>query len=329
MTRARALCLLLPVAAMVACLASGTGPASADSPVLSFTINESLTNGSIELGTPNGARVCTGEGDALTCTQPMGISTSYRFNVSITETGTGTPGRMIGGCSVMYAGVTTTYANRNGTQNATGSEDCDLHFVFGADEAWAGMHEGRVLVDAMETDTFTFTVTRGTGKFAGLSGSWSVSAPNPWEVPGPIGSKGETSVSIRPHALQAIARAGTAVHPRKDGDEAIGIPLSTAPHADVTSLGLLAPTNAAAKAEVAAAAGSTCKGTMTAGKKVIALPAKKVPAKSGFVVLKTFPSGSLKGVTGWKLHVTCTLKGKSVVIDRDLSTFAVVPNAPV
>lgn len=328
MTRVRALSLLLPIAA-AALLTSGTGTSSAAGPMLGFTINESLTNGSIELGTPNGERVCTGEGDALTCTQPMGISTSYRFNVSITETGTGAPGRMIGGCTVMYAGTTTTYANRNGTQNATGSEDCDLHFVFGADEAWAGMHEGRVLVDAMETDTFTFTMTRGTGKFAGLSGSWSMSAPNPWEVPGPIGSKGEPIPTVAFHAMRAVAQAGTAIHPRADGDASIGIPLSTAPHADVTSLGLLAPTNAAAKAEVAAAAGSTCKGTMTAGKKVIALPAKKVPANSGFVVLKSFPSGALKGVAAWKLHVTCTLKGKSIVVDRALTTFAVVPNAPV
>lgn len=64
-----------------------------------------------------------------------------------------------------------------------------------------------------------------------------------------------------------------------------------------------------------------------AGKKVIALPAKKVPASAGSITLKSFPSGSLEGVAAWKLNVVCTLKGKSTTTVRNLKTFEVVPNA--
>lgn len=317
---------LLPALALAATALATASPASADPPTLRFTLNESLTNGSIELGTPNGEPVCTGEGETLACSTPMGISTSYSFNASITEAGTGTAGRLIGSCAVMYAGLMHTFATTTGSYDATGSEDCDLHFTFGpGDEAWGGMHEGRVLSGTVETDTFTLTMTRGIGKFAGLSGVLTMSAPNPWTPPPPIGVASATP-TLRATALSMIARAG--VHPAQDGPQTIGVPLSKKPVADVTSLGLLAPTNAGARVVVAAAAGASCGGSMTAGKRTIALPAKKVPAKAGQVTLKSFAAGDLQGVASWKLHVTCTLKGKKVSVDRTLSTFAVVPDAP-
>ena len=170
---ARRLVTFIPAAAVVAAaLAFAAPPATAAPTTLNFSIDPGQESASgITLGAPNGEQSCSGEGDAMVCNQPMGISTSYSIDASITEVGTGVKGRLDGTCTVMYAGITTTYVGRTGSSNATGSEDCDLHFTFGpGDEAWGGMHQARVLADNTETSTFTITITRGTGKFQGLSG---------------------------------------------------------------------------------------------------------------------------------------------------------------
>lgn len=277
----------------------------------------------ITLGELRGEAVCTGKPGDLTCVAPIGTHVSYALTEGVVEGDTGRAGTMDIACTVMYAGTQTTFSTRSGLVNATGSEDCDLHLDFGSgDEVWGAMHQQRTLVNNFETSTFSFRFTRGTGKYAGFSGQWELPGSGMWDPPGPI-SGDPTTAAPAPRIASALA---TLAAPREDESFAITVDRSKKPLVDVTSMGLLAPDNDASKVAVTAAAGATCKGTLTAGQRVIALPAKKISARGGAVVLKSLPAGALKGAKVWKLRVSCG--PKSVPFVSTINTFEVLPDKP-
>jgi hypothetical protein len=267
----------------------------------------------------------------------MGISTSYSLDAAIVEGGTGTPGRLTGSCTVMYAGVYTNYWSSPGSADATGSEDCDLRLSFGAgDEVLGGMHQQRTLVSNVETSTFVLTLTRGTGRYDGYSGVMTYTDTRSRTAGPPLSESnsggdsdggGGGATALDPQRIAGLVALALNRVPRADnGDgQSIAVAASKKPVVDVTSLGLLAPINADAKVAVSAAAGSKCSGSLTAGKKRISLPTKTVQAKGGALVLKSLPSGALNGAAQWNLAVTCTLKGKSTTFKRVLRTFEVLP----
>lgn len=301
--------MLVPVAT-----ATAAPPAS-----LSFTPTGDV-GPSITLGDLQGEPVCTGESGDLTCVAPIGTHVSYALTEGIIEGDTGRTGTLDISCTVMYAGTQTTFSTRTGLLNGTGSEDCDLHLDFGSgDEVWGGLHQQRNLVNNFETSTFSFRFTRGTGKYAGFSGQWELPGSGMWDAPGPI-SGGRFTAAPAPRIASALA---TLAESREDESFAVTVDRSKKPLVDVTSMGLLAPENDASKVAVTAAAGAICKGTLTAGKKVIALPAKKISGKGGAVVLKSLPAGALKGAKVWKLRVTCG--PKSVPFVSTINTFEVLP----
>ena len=326
---------------LVAALAVTALPASAAPPdSLSFSIvGGEPGGGNIELGTPQGNPVCTGSAETadMTCVTQMGISTSYSLDAAIVEGGTGTPGRLTGSCTVMYAGVYTNYWSSPGSADATGSEDCDLRLAFGpGDEVFGGMHQQRTLVSNVETSTFVLTLTRGTGRYAGFSGVMTFTDTSSWTAGPPLSESnpgagddggGSGGTTLDPQRLAGLFALALTRVPRADdgGGQSIAVPVSRKPIVDVTSLGLLAPVNADAKVAVSAAAGSKCSGALTAGKRRIALPAKTVQAKGGALVLKSLSAGALNGAAQWNLAVTCTLKGKSTTFKRVLRTFEVLP----
>jgi len=274
----------------------------------------------ITLGELRGEAVCTGESGDLTCVAPIGTHISYAVTEGVIEGGTGRVGTIDIACTVMYAGTQTTFSTRTGLLNGTGSEDCDLHMDFGSgDEVWGGLHQQRNLIDNFETSTFSFRFTRGTGKYAGFSGQWELTGSGMWDPPGPISSD-QLTAAPAPRIASALA---TLMAPREDESFVVTVDRSKKPLVDVTSMGLLAPENDASKVAVTAAAGATCKGTLTAGKKVIALPAKRISGKGGAVVLKSLPAGALKGAKVWKLRVSCG--PKSVPFVSTINTFEVLP----
>lgn len=325
--------LALPAAMLLPAVTASAAPARE----LSFAITSDPGSG-ITLGEQLADPVCTGERGDLTCVAPIGTSTSFADTASIVEGGTGRSGTMTISCSIMYAGKQTTYSTRPGSANATGSEDCSLALDFGSGDTVVGaLHQSRVLVDNLETSTFDVVFTHGTGRYAGFTGSLVVTETNPWTPPPPIGDKPDPgpspdpdpSPSPSPQPSPGAVREGIAatleriVVPRAGDDQpAISVDRSKKPLVDVTSLGLLAPVNAPSKVAVTAAPGETCTGTLTAGKRVISLPAKKIGVAGGSVVLKALPAGALKGASAWKLRVTCGKK--AAPFTRTLKTFEVL-----
>ena len=322
------------IAATIA-LAAASGllssaPALAGPVTLDFTPprDGGLSGGSIELGTPQGEPSCSGEGDARTCTQAMGISTSYSGSAGIRDVNTGSDGTLSVTCTVMYAGTYTIYATREGEGNAVGSEDCTLQLNFAnGDQAWGAMHQARILTNNIESSTMAFTFTGGVGRYAGFNGSFSISDSQAWQAPPPIG---DTPMAVSrvahrgPTAGVASLITGVRSGLVRDGEQSIKVPYSAKRIVDVTSLGLLAPKNGAAKVVVAAAAGSSCSAVLSAGSKRISLPAKAIGAKSASVDLGSLASGKLAGVDKWTLTVSCTLKGKTTKTVRTLKTFEVL-----
>jgi len=311
--------LALPAATLAAAVTASAAPPRD----LSFTITGDPGAG-ITLGEQLAEPSCTGEPGDLTCVAPIGVSTSFADTAGILEGGTGRSGSMAISCSIMYAGTQTTYSTRPGSANATGSQDCSLALDFGSGDTVVGaVHQSRILVDNLETSTFDLTFTHGTGRYAGFAGSFVVTETNPWPPPPPIGDQPGPEPSAAGVTQGLAAALGRIVVPRSGDDQlAISVSRSKKPLVDVTSLGLLAPVNAPSKVAVTAAAGETCTGTLTAGKRVIRLPAKKIGTAGGSVVLRAFPAGALKGASQWKLRVTCGTK--AAPFTRTLETFEVL-----
>jgi hypothetical protein len=330
---------------MVAASSALMSPASAAPAALSFTITSMDAGSGITLGEPNGERQCSGEEgtESFTCTQPMGILTSHGGTIGIVDA-SGETGTIDVTCTVMYAGVYTMYWSQPSSADATGSEDCELYLNFsGGSEVWGAMHQQRILVANAETSTFAFTFTRGTGKYDGINATFSMTDTQAWTPgpplkddwrpndPGPDPQpEPEPSPGPEPSPTSSVASFVTSLSAALARAEEM--PMMTAkqsakPIVDVTSMGLLAPKNKAARVAVTAAAGSVCSGSLTAGKTRIALAKKTVSVKSGAVVLRQLKVGELKSSPQWTLTITCSLKGKQAKVTKKIKTFEALPFA--
>ena len=329
--------LLAAVAALTVSAAAGASSSRSSAPApLDFSLLANPGGGDITLGQPQGAPSCsTGAGGEQTCVTAIGTSASYAISAPVRDNATGDSGTLTGSCSVMFAGTQTTYTSRPGRADATGSEDCSLTIAFGASTATGALHEQRVLVDNLETNTFALTITSGTGRYAGLTSVFSFSESNPWTASPPIGVRpGGTTTSalgIRSLALhlatpqqgQGQGQGGKRAGGGGGQPNRITLRPSAKPVADITSLGLLLPANAPAKAEVTAVAGSTCSGEIS-GARTVALAPVKVASAAHPTLLGAFAPGTFGAKGIWKLRVTCTdAAGRVAVVARSLRGFTV------
>jgi len=355
----------LVAAGLSATAAASAAPARVLAPAaLDFSFTEGGPHQNIELGAQQGDPVCTGPATDQTCVMRIGTSVTSSWTTGIKDNGTGAAGALHGSCAVMYSGTTTSYTSRPGHSDATGSEDCSLEFDFGSgDLAVGSMHEQRVLENNLETNTFTLTITSGTGRFAGLNSVLTHTETNPWQASPPIGvhenvqgqqggsnqqgcnapqgcpsnqqpatttPKSGTTTSalgeIRRLAVRHATPAKTAAGSKKAGGAAEHMVLkpSAKPIADITSLGLLAPANAPSKVAVTASAGSSCSGAIT-GPRTIELPRTTIAAGSKATILRALPAGTFTAKATWKLDVTCkNAAGVTTTVARTLKGFTVL-----
>ena len=294
---------------------------AADPAVLDFSLaSDQPGGGGITLGAPTGSPRCTTDAAGeQTCVTAIGTSTSYALGAGVHDNGANEDGRLSGSCSVMYAGTQTTYTSRTGRQDATGSEDCSVVLTFATATATGALHEQRVLVDNVETNTFTLTMTGGTGRYAGLNAVMVHTESNPWQVPPPMGTRSTSSRRLTLHWAGPRQGGG--------GQDRIKLTPSARPLADITSLGLLVPANAPASAQVTASVGSTCSGAIT-GPRTLALPAAKVTSGTRPTRLASFPAGTFSAKATWKLKVACTdARGRTATVTRSLAGFLVTKKA--
>ena len=204
-------------------------------------------------------------------------------------------------------------------------------------EIWGGMHQTRILVDNFENSVFAFKFTRGSGKYSGFNSEFSMKDTQTWTPGPPMQEEKPTDGGDNPgpdpgtgSVIERLPGLIRAAFSRADDGGGASMPPITlkqkrTPIVDVTSMGLLAPTNEGSKVAVNAAAGSSCSGSLVAGKNRIVLPKKTVSAKGGSAVLKVLTGEELAAADEWTLTVTCTLKGKSSKYSKTVKTFEALP----
>lgn len=295
---------VLTVAIGALALGVAAGTAARSAVTLDFTLLDGEERPGVTMGDRTGPAVCTNDasGNPVECVAPIGTSTTYGGSDPVRDNGTGATGTVTAACTVMYAGTQTTYAGRPGRADATGSEDCSLRFEFpGGDVVYGSLHESRVLVANMESNTFAVTMTGGEGRYAGTSGSLLFSQSNPWEPPGPILARATSGRSGR----AALLAGGTRLKLRT----------SARPLVDVISPGLLAPGNRPVTVRVAVPKGASCTASIT-GAKAVTLARAIDAAGKGVVRFAALPAATFSAGTAWKLSTTCNANvgGKAVTL---------------
>ena len=125
----------------------------------------------------HGPQTCTGTGSAMICVQAMGSQSPYSVSVPVKDNATGKSGTMNIDSTYSYAGTTTTYGDRPGRRDATGSMDGTVAFTFdGGDTVTGAFHEQRVDAANHETGTLAVTLTGGTGRYAAFQATFSTTS---------------------------------------------------------------------------------------------------------------------------------------------------------
>jgi len=267
----------------------------------------------IMLGQQAGATTCTGDGDAKTCVMPIGLKTSLYDRVPVHDNSTGRDGTLALSCSVMFSGLSTSYATTPGTTQATGSQDCSLYITFSGGDVLVGtQHQTRVVRGSTQTMTFDTIFTGGLGAYAGFQGAVHTQQQEPWTSPPPLNQQeGKRGMLPRlrivlPFTARARAGGGKGGRAR--------IVRSKRPLASFATIGLLLPRNRPLVVKAAAAPTAVCTGTIV-GATTIDL-GKAVADAKGSAAFKALPAGTFADGADWHAHVTCKGGGMGTASSR-------------
>lgn len=286
---------LIATAAIGAVAAPVVGASNPDQPLRSIKILE-MPMKDVQLVQSTFNKVCTGEGDALTCTAEIGhVDVEERDIVDVVDTKTGTPGYLSALCTTTLTGTTITYQNAPGVTDAAANTTCGFHIALRDGRTAIGYRQQqRRIREGRQESIVTISIMSSTDRaWIDVGGGTEVVVmTSPWEESPPI-------------SQDSAKRLEAGGSPRVRRERAVTVVLKKVPRARAwfTSITSIAPSNRDLPVRVTTFPGATCVGAIRGPRTITLTPA--IANAKGLATMGTIEAGELAPDATWTATATC------------------------